>query len=171
MSGVQVVYRLPITDVISIDPMPKKCHESLSLTARFCGECGAASPLQVDPNRSLKSGFTGRGSILIHGRDIPYNGVITLGPYTNTATVNGWLVDIPSDLKFVDKYDCRHTNGQVHIIAAEGASNIKQALKHTESLQRSLADNGLHFNDDDLIVIDTKPITVPSWMEPSTLLC
>lgn len=170
MSGVQVVHRLPVTDVISIDPMPKKCHESLSLAAKFCGECGTASPLTVDPNRSLKSGFSGKGDILIRGRDTA-GGCVTLGTYTKSATVNGWPIDIPSDLKFVDKYDCRHTNGRVEIIVAEGASNIKQALVHTESLQKSLADNGLHFNDDDLMVIDKETIVVPSWLQPHTMLC
>ena len=168
MSSVQVVYRLPITDVISIDPMPRKCHESLSLTAKFCGECGTASPLQTDPNRSLKPGFSGKGDIRIRGR--VSSNIITIGRCT-CVTVSGWPVEIPSELKFDDKYDCRLNNGQIEIIVAEGASNIKQALVHTETLQKSLADNGLEFNDDDLIVTEKEPILVPSWMGPSTMLC
>lgn len=168
MTGVQVVYRLPITDVISIDPMPRKCHQSLSLTAKFCGECGAASPLQTDPNRSLKPGFTGKGDILIHGKNASCN--IHLG-YSTSATVNGWPIDIPSDLRFDDKYDCRLANGQIQIIVADETSNIKGALMQTETLQKSLADNGLAFNDDDLIVIDKERILVPGWMQSHTMLC
>ena len=170
MSKVQVVYRLPITDVVSIDQMPSKCHPSLSLRAKFCEECGKPSPLQTDPNRSLKSGFTGTGSIVIQGRNRFVGGAVKLG-FPTSVVVNGWSIDIPHDLRFDDKYDCRLANDKIEIIVAEGASNIKQALIHTESFHQSLADNGIHFNYDDLIVLDsTLQVSGNLWMD-NRLLC
>lgn len=79
---------------------------------------------------------------IIQCRNRLLGGGINLGCPTHVV-VNGWPNDVPHDLRFDDKYDCRLANNHIEIIVAEGAPNIKQALIHTESFSQSLADNGL----------------------------